>query len=79
INMAFNLGRTRLARFGKMWAAIHIGDYALAAEEMLDSRWARQVGERAHRLAEMMRDGGASTRERPGGARRTGGVFTGGA
>ena len=57
VNMAFNLGRTRLAQFKKMLAAIEAQDYASAAEEMLDSRWAIQVGQRAERLAQMMRQG----------------------
>jgi lysozyme len=37
-----------------MWAAIHCGDYSEAAGEMLDSKWARQVGRRAERLSSMM-------------------------
>lgn len=57
VNMAFNLGRTRLSGFKKMIAAVHGGDYETAADEMLDSKWARQVGKRAERLADMMRRG----------------------
>lgn len=57
INMAFNLGRHRLAGFKDMWAAIHARQYHVAAEEMLDSKWARQVGPRATRLAEEMSEG----------------------
>ena len=57
LNMAFNLGRTRLAMFRRMWAAITGGRFNDAAEEMLDSRWARQVGVRAERLASRMRNG----------------------
>jgi lysozyme len=34
------------------------GDYAGAAHNMLQSKWARQVGRRATRLAAMMRTGG---------------------
>lgn len=51
INMAFNMGRGRLAGFKRMWAALAAEDYAAAAREMLDSRWARQVGNRATELA----------------------------
>jgi len=57
IDMAFNIGVPRLTGFKKMWAAIHCGDYEEAALEMMDSKWARQVGRRAERLSDMMRKG----------------------
>lgn len=57
VNMAFNLGRKRLSGFKKMIAAVGREDWAAAADEMLDSKWARQVGKRAERLADMMRRG----------------------
>ena len=57
LNMAFNLGRVRLAGFRNMWAAVRAQEWDRAAAEMLDSKWARQVGPRAHRLSEMMRLG----------------------
>ncbi len=57
VNMSFNLGQTRLQGFRKMWAAIELEDWEAAAREMLDSKWANQVGRRATRLAEMMREG----------------------
>lgn len=57
VNMAFNLGRRRLAGFRKMWNALKQRDYAAAADEMLDSKWAKQVGDRAVELAEQMRTG----------------------
>lgn len=57
INMMFNLGAPRLAKFKKFKAALLAYDYQEAAVEMLDSKWARQVGERSQRLAEMMRSG----------------------
>ena len=54
-NMAFQLGRKRLASFKRMIAAIDQRDFVLAAAEMLDSRWAKQqTPERARRLAERM-------------------------
>lgn len=56
-DMAFNLGIPRLRGFGKMWQALDDGDFEQAAVEMLDSKWARQVGQRAQRLAETMRTG----------------------
>lgn len=57
LDMCFNLGLPRLLQFRKMWTAIRLGQYEIAANEMLDSRWAKQVGIRAHRLSEMMRRG----------------------
>lgn len=53
-NMVFNLGRTRLGLFKRMLKAIEREDWKAAAKEMLDSKWARQVGVRAVRLAHMM-------------------------
>jgi lysozyme len=59
-DMCFNLGLTGLMKFREMLAALEAGDYAKAAEEMLDSRWASQVGGRAGELAGIVRGGGAS-------------------
>ena len=56
VNMAFNIGM-KLGGFRKMRLAIAEGDFDKAAEEMLDSRWAKQVGRRATELAEAMRSG----------------------
>ena len=56
-NMAFNLGAARLANFHRMREAVADGAFDRAASEMLDSRWSEQVGERARRLATIMRDG----------------------
>ena len=57
LDMAFNMGVPRLCKFKNMWAGIHDGDYIRASAEMLDSRWATQVGQRAVRLSEAMRTG----------------------
>lgn len=57
INMAFNMGLSRLAGFRRMWAAIGNGDFDRASDEMLDSKWAGQVGNRAIELSEQMRTG----------------------
>ena len=54
IDMMVNLGSTRLRMFKKMHLALAIGDYSLAAVEMLDSKWARQVGQRSKTLAQIM-------------------------
>jgi lysozyme len=56
-NMAFNMGVAALEGFAHTLTFIHNGDWARAAEAMLDSAWARQVGARARRLAEQMRTG----------------------
>ena len=57
MDMLFNLGLPRFRTFRKMIAALDRAKYDLAADEMLDSRWAQQVGQRAIRLADMMRTG----------------------
>jgi len=55
MDMCFNLGINRFMKFQRMLTALEIGDYEESANEMLDSKWARQVGIRSARLAEMMR------------------------
>lgn len=57
IEMCFNMGAPRLTGFKKMWAALANHDYKTAAAEMLDSQWAKQVGQRAITLSKQMRDG----------------------
>ncbi|MBU9469118.1 glycoside hydrolase family protein [Burkholderia multivorans] len=56
MNMAFNM-QGKLLTFVNTLAAIKRGDYATAADGMLASKWATQVGARATRLADMMRSG----------------------
>lgn len=56
-NMCFNLGWTKLSGFVNTLAAMKAGRWDEAAAHMLDSKWAKQVGERATRLAEQMRAG----------------------
>lgn len=55
INMAFNLGRSRLGKFKNMVVAVNEGNYQKAADEMIDSRWYKQVGNRSKELVEWMR------------------------
>lgn len=57
IEMIFNLGLPRFDGFRKTIAAIKNRDWNKAAKEMLDSKWADQVGYRAQVLSEMMRTG----------------------
>ena len=54
-NMMFNLGASRLAGFKKFLAAIEKEDWNSAADEMVDSKWHRQVPERSGRLIARMR------------------------
>ena len=54
IDMCFNLGISRFMQFKNFLAAVDRGDYVDAAREMLDSRWATQVGDRSVRLSKMM-------------------------
>jgi len=57
VDMVFNLGLTRFRGFKKTIQFLENQLYQSAAKEMLDSRWADQVGRRAIRLSEMMRTG----------------------
>jgi len=57
IDMLFNLGLTRFKKFRKTITALRDDDYEEASLEMLDSRWARQVGRRACILHVMMLTG----------------------
>ena len=57
VNMCFNLGIFKLLQFRKTLRAIQDHDFDKAAEEMLNSVWANQVGRRAIELAEQMRTG----------------------
>ena len=50
VNMTFNMGAPRLSKFKKFIAGVNAGDWNTAAVEMMDSRWAKQVGKRAVRL-----------------------------
>jgi lysozyme len=56
-NMAFNMGVPRLLGFSMTLDLVNSGRFDAAAEEMLRSRWAEQVGDRAKRLSTMMRKG----------------------
>ena len=54
-NMMFNLGRPRFKRFKKLIAAVNAHDWSKAADEMVDSKWYGQVGDRSKRLVRRMR------------------------
>ena len=55
-NMMFNMGRTRLSKFKGMKRGVDARDWNAAADEMVDSRWYKQVTNRANRLVERMRN-----------------------
>ncbi len=57
LNMVFNLGLIRFLGFKKTIEAIKGKNWDMAAKEMLDSRWAVQVGNRAKELAKIMKTG----------------------
>lgn len=57
IDMGFNLGVPGLCAFTDTLAAVEAGRYGDAAQSMLRSRWAGQVGRRAATLSRMMRTG----------------------
>lgn len=57
VDMCFNLGIGGLLKFKKMLAYVEAGKYSLAAIEMKDSLWAKQVGKRAITLSTMMMTG----------------------
>lgn len=57
VNMRFNLGMAGLIGFKNTLKFIETGEYKRAADNMLLSKWAKQVGQRANRLAKMMEVG----------------------
>ena len=57
VNMAFNMGIAGLAGFKGTLSLIQAGDYAGAAQAMLASKWAEQVGPRAQRLSIQLESG----------------------
>lgn len=56
VDMAF-MGLKRFAEFARMISALRLHNYDIAADEMLNSKWAKQVGQRAYDLAKIMRTG----------------------
>ena len=57
INLSFNLGQTRLQKFVKALDRMAGHAYGEAANEFMDSLWAKQVGSRAVEVTEMIRTG----------------------
>jgi lysozyme len=57
LNMCFNLGINGLLGFKNTLEFTKAGDWERAANNMLVSKWAKQVGRRAIELSELMRKG----------------------
>ena len=57
LNMAFNMGISGLLGFHRALSFMENGEYDKAADEILASKWAVQVGARASRLATQLRSG----------------------
>ena len=55
IEMIFQLGKTGVSKFKNMWKALSGLQYSAAADQMLDSRWAKQTPNRANGMADVMR------------------------
>ena len=55
-NMMFNMGLTRLSKFNRHNAALQCGDWKEAAKEGRDSRWYKQVTNRAERLMKRLEE-----------------------
>ncbi|OGG98914.1 MAG: hypothetical protein A2600_06285 [Candidatus Lambdaproteobacteria bacterium RIFOXYD1_FULL_56_27] len=63
VNLCFNLGMTRLLGFKLMLAALESGDWEESAKQMLESKWATQVGPRAQELAQRVAGIGNQNRQ----------------
>jgi lysozyme len=57
INLVFNMGLSKFKQFKKTISYIEQGLFELAGTELLDSNYARQVGNRSIRVANMLADG----------------------
>jgi lysozyme len=56
INMCYQLGINGVSKFRKAISAMQEGDWEEAADEMLDSLWARQTPNRAKELSDIVRN-----------------------
>lgn len=65
VDMAYNMGTGGVDEFEKMIAAIEKGDYDTAAKEVLNSKYARQTGQRAIKVSNLMRFGGEEMTSAP--------------
>ena len=56
LNMCYQLGVTGVSKFRKAISALQEGEWHEAADEMLDSLWARQTPNRAEELSNIVRN-----------------------
>ena len=56
LNMCYQLGITGVSKFRKAISALQEGEWQEAADEMLDSLWARQTPNRAEELSNIVRN-----------------------
>ncbi len=57
INFTFNVGIGTVGKFVNAMALLRDGSYDMAADEFLNSRWAKQVGQRAIDVTDQIRTG----------------------
>jgi len=57
IDLAFTLGVPGLKKFQRFLDAMAVKDFKLAAKELINSRWYRQVGHRGVRITNMIKTG----------------------
>ena len=57
LDLCFNMGTKKVKEFNKMLTALENGDYERASKELLDSRYAKQTGNRARKNAECLQIG----------------------
>lgn len=57
INLCFNMGYPRLSSFNNALSEMAKGNFELAADHFLDSRWRTQVGKRAEEICHMIKTG----------------------
>ena len=53
--MCYQMGLSGVLKFKRALAAMEIKNWEMAADEMLDSLWARQTSRRANELADLIR------------------------
>ena len=59
VDLAFNMGTPTLLTFKRALRALQAQEWDNAADEILSSRYAKQVGRRAEIIADMIRSGGS--------------------
>lgn len=55
VNMSYQMGLSGVLKFKRALAAMEIKNWEMAADEMLDSLWAKQTPNRANELADIIR------------------------